>query len=94
MKPNWQEAITDPKERSIFEALSNPNWDFRTMDALIKESGLSESEIELIFSKYINLIRESPVRDQKGRRLFTLRSKKVSMSEILNIVRGAVSKST
>lgn len=94
MALNWQEAVTDPKERSILEALSSPKWDFRTMDALVKETGLSQSEIDLIIAKYINLIRESPVRDKKGRRLFTLRSKKVSMNEIINIVRGAVSKTT
>ena len=94
MKPHWREDVIDPKERSIFEALSDPKWDFRTMDALMKKTGLSQSEIELIILRYENLIRESPVRDPKGRRLFTLKSKKLSMNEILNIARGVVSKST
>jgi len=94
MKLNWLEDVKDPKEHSILEALSDSKWDFRTMEALIKKTGLSQSEIELIILKYENLIRESPVRDRKGRRLFTLKSNKVSINEILNMARGVVSKST
>jgi hypothetical protein len=28
----WKAAISDPDEKLVFEALSDPHWDFRTID--------------------------------------------------------------
>jgi len=94
MHKNWQEIVTDLKERRIFELLDDPKWDFRTMNALKKSTGMSEREIENIITKHLGLIRESPVRDEEGRRLFTLATKKLSLGEVLNIIHTSLTKST
>ena len=94
MSKNWQEIVTDPKERKIFKLLDDPKWDFRRMSTLRKSTGMSEKEIKKIISKYHGLIRESPIRDKEGRQLFTLTTKKRSLSEMLNILHVSLTKST
>ena len=94
MLKNWQKIVTDPKERRVFQILDDPKRDFRTMSALKKSTRMSDREIEKTISKYHDLIRESPIRDKEGRRLFTLTTKKRSLREMLNIVHTSLTKST
>jgi hypothetical protein len=94
MSKDWQKIVTDPEERRIFELLDDPKWDFRTMNALKKNTKMAEKKIERIISKYPGLIRESPVRDKERRRLYTLTTKKRSLGEMLNIIRTSITKST
>jgi hypothetical protein len=72
---NWQSIITDDKERKIFEALEDPKWDWRTVRALSRESGLEAGEVRAIIGKYPELIRKSEVPSQKGEDLYTLQSR-------------------
>lgn len=55
--PAWQNAVTDSKEISVFHALENPDWDWRTLDGLKKATGLDASEILTIAYKYPQYIR-------------------------------------
>ncbi len=56
---------------------------------------MSGPEVERNLDKYkeLGIIRESPVPDEKGRKLFTLAANSSGWAEVINIMRGAVSKS-
>jgi hypothetical protein len=91
---DWKSKIRDPKEREVFEALSNPEWDFRTAPGISKSIGLSEREVKNILAKYPDLIRKSPIPDQRGHELFTLRSRPRKAQELMAELRSFVTKST
>jgi hypothetical protein len=90
---SWQDSISDPKERRVFEGLANPAWDFRTIGGLARETKLSEDDVASTLHKYPSLVRESLVRDLKGDELFTLNTRPVKAREILALVRDLVAKS-
>jgi predicted transcriptional regulator len=96
MSKSWKDLIKDSNERKVFEALADPNWDFRTINGLTKSSGLSKSDVESVIASYmkVGLIRESPLKDKSGRRIYTLGDKETGISEILGMVRGAITKSS
>jgi len=94
MSPAWEERIADPMERNVFQALSDPAWDFRTVDGISKSTGISKSEVSRILQKYPELVRKSPVPDHEGRDLYALRSRSVSAREIIAEIRSFVTKST
>lgn len=92
MNSSW-ENIIDDKEKQVFKALANQDWDFRTVDGIAKETGLTSSEVARIIEKYPQLIRSSAVPDNKGRQLYTLASKAITTRERLASVRMFISKS-
>ena len=73
--------------------MDDGRYDFRTISGIKKTSKLTEEKIEEIIKKYKHLIRESPIRDDKNQRLFTLKRKQ-TLPEIMNIIRDITSKST
>lgn len=77
MPQQWQAKISDPKERKVFEALSDPSWNYRTVAGISKSTGLPEFDVEAIVVKYPQFVRESTVRDPKGRKLFSLHSRSI-----------------
>ena len=93
MPPKWEEKISDPNERKVFEALSDPAWDFRTAAGISQATGLSESEVRAILQRYPELVRKSAVPDTKGRELFTLRSHPITAREIIAFIRMVLAKS-
>ncbi len=93
MPYDWEEKMTDPKERKVFEALSDPDWDFRTVAGLSRSAGISEAEVAAILGKYPDLIRKSAVPTRDGAELFTLRSRDVTFKERLAEARLIISKS-
>jgi hypothetical protein len=90
---DWKKRITDPTERRVFEALSDPQWDFRTLRGLASDVGLSEAQVRAILERYPDLVRKPIVPDPKGRELFTLRSRGVSAREIFFGARTVIAKS-
>jgi len=72
---NWRDVITDEREKKIFEALDDNTWDWRTIRALSKASGLEPDNVLTIISQYPHLIRRSAVPSEKGEELFTLQSR-------------------
>jgi len=93
MGTSWSSIITDPKERRVFEALSDPQWDFRTVDGISNATHLTAAEIKVILDKYPNLVRKSLVRDNDGRELFTLASRPPSPQEIVSQFTTFITKS-
>ena len=93
MPRSWQTLISEPTERKVFDALSDPQWDFRTVHGISKATDLSEGEVNAILHKYPDLIRRSLVRDEDGSELFTLASRTPGPQEIVSQFRSFITKS-
>jgi hypothetical protein len=94
MSSSWRDRITDPIERKVFEALADPQWDFRTLPGLSKATGIAESTVKDIVERYPEFSRRSPVPDSEGRALYTLISKGSSLREWYRTTRAFITKST
>jgi hypothetical protein len=92
MSRNWAEAVSDPGERRIFEALADPRWEFRTLSALARISGLTEEKVQELLARYPDLVRRSPIPDSKGRQLYTLASRRQTLKEWFNVTRAYITK--
>jgi hypothetical protein len=93
MGTSWNTIITDPREHKVFEALSDPQWDFRTVEGISKATGLTPSEVKATLDKYPSLVRTSLVRDNEGRELFTLASRPPGPQELVSQFRNFITKS-
>lgn len=89
---SWENSITDPKDRMVFQALSDPQWEFRTVDGISKDTELSQAKVQEALKSYPNLVRESTVLDRYGRKIFTLRSQPISFRERLATLRMLIAK--
>jgi hypothetical protein len=49
---SWQETVTDPNEIKVFKALDGPEYTWRTMSGVARQTGLSEAQVEQILAKY------------------------------------------
>ena len=88
-----EEMRADNPLRLVIEALSEDKWDFRTIDGISKQTGLTRDEV----TKALNLLvphyaRRSPVRDDQGRSLYTLKSRKMRVAEKASFVRLLMTK--
>lgn len=69
----WRQVVRDPLKIKVFEALENPKYEWRTMNALKRESGLQEKEILKILEEYKDLVRNAQTRD--GEPIWTLQER-------------------
>ena len=92
MADDRKNVVTDPEERSVFAALEDPRWDFRTIGGLISSTNLAPERIRETIARYPAFIRHSPVPSPTGRDLYTLKMD-LSRREALSVARGALSKS-
>jgi hypothetical protein len=93
MGASWNTLIADPKEHKVFDALSDPQWDFRTIDGISKAINLPPTEVKAILDKYPNLVRKALFRDNDGRELFTLASRPPGAQEIASQLMTFITKS-
>src|SRR6266536_4608836 len=49
---SWQQTVTDPDEIKVFMALDGPEYTWRTMSAIARQTGLSEARVAQILAKY------------------------------------------
>jgi DNA-directed RNA polymerase sigma subunit (sigma70/sigma32) len=49
---NWHETVVDPDEIKVFMALDGPEYTWRTMSAIARQTGLSEERVAQILAKY------------------------------------------
>ena len=91
---NWEEVIANPEERKVFEALANPEWDFRTIDGIHRATQLPPEEISRILDRYKGeLVQKSDLPDPQGRELYALRTDQKEVQMILQKLRTFLSKS-
>lgn len=87
MAAEWRKVVTDPREVRLFEALEGPQFQWRTMQALRKASGMSEEEVRATVSKYPHLIRQG--RSKSGEPIWTLQErywKQLGVTQILDFM--------
>jgi hypothetical protein len=64
----------------VCRALSNPKWDFRTINGIAREAQLSREQVERVLADHQDLFRQSHLtRDDEP--LYTLREKPESLRE-------------
>jgi hypothetical protein len=83
----------DNISQQIFDVLSDFRWDFWTVEAIAKETGLSLDEVKKTIDSNQENIRKSSVPDRKGRDLYTLSSKPMKIQEYLALLRILLAKS-
>lgn len=66
-------------------ALDDPRWDFRTIEGIAKETGLTCEQVRVIVRTNPQLVRKSAVPDRQGRTLLANRLKRIQLREILSI---------
>jgi len=49
---HWKETVTDPDEVKVFTALDGPEYTWRTVSAIARQTGLSETRVSQILAKY------------------------------------------
>ncbi len=91
---DWRQVITDPVEMKIFEALEDPRWDWRTLNALSRASGLDDEGTRRVLRKYPVLVRQSEVPGPNGEELYTLQSRYFDRKSFLEKVLTSVSSSS
>jgi hypothetical protein len=69
----WREFVKDPEEIKLFEALEDPKYEWRTLAALQRASGMSEADILRVLQSRPSLVRETHSRS--GEPLWTLQER-------------------
>jgi hypothetical protein len=69
----WRQVVRDPREAKIFEALEDPRYEWRTLKALQRASGMSEQEVRQVLDRNRSLIREA--RSQSSEPIWTLQER-------------------
>jgi hypothetical protein len=49
---SWQETVTDPEEIKVFMALDRPDYTWRTIGGIARQTGLKEERVAQILAKY------------------------------------------
>ena len=77
----------------IQAALSDPRWDFRTVDGLSRETGLNAADIQELLEENRHKVRRAVSRDRKGRALYTTKSWPVGPREVIADLQAFAAKS-
>ena len=72
MGTEWRKVISDPIETKIFAALEDSRWEWRTISALTRASGLDQEGTRRVLRKYPALIKLSAMPAPNGEELYTL----------------------
>jgi hypothetical protein len=73
---NWNSKVTDPDEIKVFMALDGPNYTWRTISGIVRQTGLSEARVMNILGKYnMTLTRLSEMPSASGSPLVGLLEK-------------------
>jgi hypothetical protein len=49
---NWKDTVRDPDEVKVFLALDGPQYTWRTMGGIARQTGLSEERVAQVLAKY------------------------------------------
>jgi len=89
IKSNRDLAMS-PEEMKVFAAFENPNYDWRTVEGIAKETGLPTSDIIRILESSDEIVR-SAIPDKSGRVLYTTKSFYMSRKNMLHHILSVLS---
>lgn len=70
---SWRTTVTDPDEIKVFMALDGPNYTWRTIGGVARQTGFSEQTVAQILAKYnLSLTRLSETSSISGSALVGL----------------------
>lgn len=70
---NWKDTVTDPDEIKVFLALDGPQYTWRTIGGIARQTGLSEERVARVLAKYnLKFTRESETPSLSGTALVGL----------------------
>ena len=81
----------DEHWEAVRNALANPKYDFRTVDGIVRETGLADTEVQQILQQHQDAVRKAYTTDKMGRLLYTLRDRPQSLQEIISNIKSIVS---
>ncbi len=93
IETDWNKVVTDPLEKKLFEALEDPKWEWRTISALSKASGLDQEGTRRVLRKYPILVRQSVIPASNGEDLYTLQRRYFERQSTLEKFWNSVSSS-
>jgi hypothetical protein len=82
---DWQKVET---------ALRDPEWDFRTIESMASDTGLSIEQVESALNRHATEVRKAFITDRQGRILYTLADKPVTMREFWANTRAFIAKTS
>ena len=91
---DWRKVISDPIEIKLFEALEDSKWEWRTISALSRATGMSQEDTRRVLRKYPVLIRQSVIPGPNGEDLYTLHRRYFERQSIVEKVWTSVSSSS
>ena len=71
------------KEKALFQALADEKWEWRTVGALVRESGMAEEAVYRTLEKHKKVIMKSSITDRYGNELYTLQSRYIKTKRSL-----------
>ena len=76
---------------AVHSALSNPQWDFRTVSGIARDTGLPADRVRQLLEAHRSEIRQTISRDKRP--VYTLKSRPMKMREVVADLRLYASKS-
>jgi len=70
-------------------ALANPNWDFRTVDGIARETSLSREQVQRLLGRHEAAVRKALTRDTRlgtRRVAYTLRDRPTKLREVVDSI--------
>jgi len=74
----------------ISDTLSNPDYKWRTIDGIVKESGLDRSTVEKCISDNEELIIKSSIPSTEGKELYATREHYRQKSSVWQVISSAI----
>lgn len=72
-RPDWREVVNDAEEIRVFMSLEGPEYTWRTVGGVARQTGLPEERVWAILAKYTpRLVRLSTVPSASGKPLVGL----------------------
>lgn len=68
-----QRSLEGAIGRAVFKALEDPQWDWRTVDGLAEDTGLSSDQVLKVLESSPDEVIRSRTFDRRGRALYTTR---------------------
>ncbi len=81
----------NPDAQKVLNALQNPEYDWRTVDGIVQETGLSAEVVQQFLDTATDEVVQSTTPDARGHALYTTRDHFKSRKNILNRVLSVLS---